>query len=35
MKKTRLNLPHIKLMIVNGIVNGRSQREIATGGKKA
>ncbi|MGD0274747.1 MAG: hypothetical protein ABSB79_01635 [Syntrophales bacterium] len=31
MKKSRLNLPHIKLLITNGIVNGRSQREIATG----
>ena len=29
MKKSRLDLPHIKLLIAHGVANGRTQREIA------
>ncbi|MCX5844294.1 MAG: helix-turn-helix domain-containing protein [Deltaproteobacteria bacterium] len=29
MKKSRLNLPHIKLLIAHRIANGHSQRQIA------
>ena len=29
MKKSRLNLPHIKMLIAFGIANGHSQRHIA------
>lgn len=29
MKKSRLDWPHIKLLIANGIANGRTQRQLA------
>lgn len=29
MKKSRLNLPYVKLLIAHGVANGHSQREIA------
>ena len=29
MKKSRFDLPHIKLLIAHGLANGHSQREIA------
>lgn len=29
MKKSKLDLPHIKLLIANRVANGRSQRKIA------
>ena len=29
MNKSKLDLPHIKLLIAHGVANGHSQREIA------